>query len=384
VPGISKIYHYSSISSLESLHRAVNTCRPDVLVPCDDGAASQCRALYEVDPTLRGLIECSLGPASNYHVLDSRFEFLNVAQECGIKVPMTSKILGAQDLVEWFRLRGGKSVVKIDGESGGNGVRICDTLSEAVAAWTSLRVVPSRAAAIKRIIIDRDPLSLWSRRQPREATVQEYISGRPANAMVLCWEGRVLALVSVAVVAATGLTGAATIVRIIDDEQIRHAAQVIAARLKLSGFCGLDFVIHSEDETPYLIEMNPRCTQLGHLKMAGGVSLASKYAAALRGDFNHSMQTLRGPERVAFFPQASAAGPACQPYIDTSYHDIPQGAPDLSRELLNGPWPQRQLVAMIYHAFKRIEPAAPTIYEQVQSPRAGFEPRRNAEAFGGP
>jgi hypothetical protein len=164
---------------------------------------------------------------------------------------------------------------------------------------------------------------------------------------------------------------------------MRHAAQVIVARLQLSGFCGLDFVLASKDETAYLIEMNPRCTQLGHLKMAGGISLASKFAAALRGDFNQTMQTLLGPERIAFFPQASASGPICKPYIEASYHDLPHGAPELTQELMNAPWPQRQLLSKLYHTLKPVEPAEPALYEEVTRGKIATERRLSALGSGG-
>ena len=103
-----------------------------------------------------------------------------------------------------------------------------------------------------RLAIDRDPLAFWLRRRYRapEASVQEFIPGRPANSMLVCWRGELLSIVSVLVVAAEGPTGAATIVRVIQDERMKNAAQLVASRLMLSGFYGLDFIIGSGIRQP--------------------------------------------------------------------------------------------------------------------------------------
>ena len=81
-------------------------------------------------------------------------------------------------------------------------------------------------------------------------------------------------MVSVAVIAADGPTGAAIIVQRIMSEQLKEIAQRLIKPLQLSGFYGLDFMIEEKTGTPYLIEMNPRCTQLGHLEFPDQCSLA--------------------------------------------------------------------------------------------------------------
>jgi ATP-grasp domain-containing protein len=365
VEGISKTYTYASTHSLASLHRAVLDCRPDVIVPCDDGAASQCRALHELDAGLRPLIERSVGPHQSFPILENRYRFLCTARDLGLRIPKTERVSGINDLLEWHRTTGEKSVFKVDGDSGGNGVRICDSLDESLSAWETLRKAPNRLAAWKRILVDKDPLALWLRRQPRQATVQEFIDGRPANSMVFSWQGRVLALVSVVVVAADGPTGAATIVRIIDDLRMERAASALASKLHLSGFFGLDFVIERTSGTPYLIEINPRCTQLGHLAMTGGGSLAAVLAATLQGALAPVHVTVPVGERVALFPQVLAAGPACKPLVDASFQDIPVGAPQLVAEMRKGLWPGRQMISRLYHAFKPLRIQPPAIYEDL-------------------
>jgi hypothetical protein len=369
VSGIRQTYPYGGVFSLSNLRRALRVCAPDVVIPCDDGVVAQLHALHQLDPSLRALIERSLGPSESYSVVERRYQLLSTAIELGIRVPRTQRVAKAEDLVTWHDNIASAAVLKIDGESGGNGVRFSRSLDESVGAWRELRVRYSVATAWKRLAIDRDPLALWSRRQhrEREVTVQEFIAGRPANSMLACWRGELLSMVSVAVVAAEGPTGAATIVRVIQCESMRKAAELLASRLKLSGFYGLDFILESGTGVPYLIEMNPRCTQLGHIEFAGQGSLAGHFSAALRDGARPHVQKPMHGNKIALFPQALGAGEACRPYIDASYHDVPD-EPQLMRELMLQSWPQRQWAARLYHAFRPISRADPVVFEDLDVP----------------
>jgi carbamoylphosphate synthase large subunit len=353
--------------SMSSLRRALKECRPDIVIPGDDGVVAQLHALHELEPSLRSLIEGSLGPPDSYSVVESRHRFLGMALELGIRVPRTQRVDKAEDLVTWHADAGSAAVLKVDGESGGNGVRISHSLDETLAAWRTLRAPSSFATAWKRLAIDRDPLALWLRQRQslREVTVQKFIAGRPANSMLVCWRGELLSMVSVVVVAAEGPTGAATIVRVIQNAQMKKAAELVVARLSLSGFYGLDFIMESGTGVPYLIEMNPRCTQLGHIEFAGHGCLAGVLSAVLRGEARPQAQNPIPDDTIALFPQALAAGDTCRPHIDASYHDVPSEEPQLVRELLLKSWPQRRWGARLYHAFKPLDRADPILFEDL-------------------
>ena len=372
VSGIQNIYRYRGIFSLSSLRRALRKCRPDVVIPCDDGVVAQLHELHELDPSLRSIIEYSLGPPESFRVVESRYHFLNTALELGIRVPRTLRVEAAADLSAWHADISSAAVLKVDGESGGNGVRISHSLDESLAAWQELQTPYGSATAWKRLAIDRDPLALWllRRQRRRDVTVQEFIPGRPANSMVVCWRGKLLSIVSVVVVAAQGPTGAATIVRVIHNERMRQAAELVASRLGLSGFYGLDFVIESGTGAPVLIEMNPRCTQLGHIELAGKGCLAGVLSAAMRGEPSPLAQNPIPSDQIALFPQALAAGEACRPYIDASYHDVPSEEPQLVGELMLKSWPHRRWGARLYHAFKPLDEVDPILFEDLATDAA--------------
>ena len=375
VSGIRRIYRYRGIFSLSNLGRALTECQPDVVVPCDDGAVAQLHALHELDPSLRSLIERSLGPPESYSVVESRYRILNAALELGIQVPRTHRVAHAEDLVTWHANISSAAVLKVDGESGGNGVRISQSLNESLAAWRELRTPCSSAKAWKRLTIDREPLALWLRQhyRKRHVTVQEFIPGRPANSMLACWRGELLSIVSVVVVAAEGPTGAATIVRVIQNDRMTKAAELLVSRLKLSGFYGLDFIMEYGTNVPFLIEMNPRCTQLGHIELVAKDSLAGAFSAILRGEPRPQVLSRMRGNTIALFPQALAAGAACRPHIDASYHDVPFEEPQLMRELMLKSWPRRQWAARLYHAIRPLNCVDPVIYEDLDAGTAAVD-----------
>jgi hypothetical protein len=370
VSGLHELRHYGNIASLASLRRSLLETRPDVVVPCDDGVVAQLHEVHSREPELRHLIESSIGPPESYPIVSSRFRLLETARELGIRVPRTELVEKPAELEIWHRTMPSTSVLKVDGESGGNGVRISSSLDQSLAAWGEFTAPIPLSTALKRHLIDRDPLAFWQARRKfrREVTVQEFILGRPANSMILCRNGRLLASISVIVVASEGPTGAATVVSRVDNKSITQAGVRIAEKLSLTGFFGLDFIVAPDSEIAYLIELNPRCTQLGHLEQSVSGSLADVFCAAWRGEApTHGTERPSGAETIALFPQALAAGGICDRLIELSYHDVPWDEPGLVSELMREAWPRRQRLARLYHALRPMRSASPVVFESIES-----------------
>ena len=316
---------------------------------------AQLHVLHAEEPRLRAVIEESLGASESFSIVSSRYNLLTTAMELGIAVPKTLTVRGAGDLMAWYKHET-CGVLKVDGESGGHGVRVCASLEESLVAWRELTSPSSSATAWKRLAIDRDPLARWvhTRQATRDITMQRFVKGRPANSMLACRSGELLSIVSVAVIAADGPTGAAIIVQRVTSEQLKEIARRLIKPLKLSGFYGLDFMIEEKTGTPYLIEMNPRCTQLGHLELPDQCSLAGSWVAALRGEPSPVAENPVTLEKIAFFPQALATR-AHALHADVSYLDVPRDEPELVRELRMAPWPHRRWLAHLYHAFRPLQ-----------------------------
>jgi len=352
VPGIGRIYDYRPIDSLASLASAIERAKPDMVIPCDDRVVWQLHELYTLRPELRPLIESSLGRASEYDIVARRERLLETARSLGVRIPETRNVLSERDVRDWYSRGPLRSVLKIDGTWGGNGVEIVDTEAEAVQAYLRLSRPNLLAAAVKRWLINGDPLALWGWRKQQIApiTIQRFIPGRPANAMVACWRGEAVASVIVEVLSSQGSTGAGFVVRVVRNQEITHVASVLAERLGLTGFYGLDFILDTETGGAHLIEMNPRCTQLGHLAFNGQADLAGALYAKLANAPVEPPPPIRS-DVVAFFPQAVQAEPPSR-YTGEAYLDVPQEHAALVRELLLPLPPYRQFLSRLYHSIR--------------------------------
>jgi hypothetical protein len=127
----------------------------------------------------------------------------------------------------------------------------------------------------------------------------------------------------------------------------------------MSGFCGIDFVLEEGGGKAFMIELNPRATQLGHLPFGPTGSLVFIFLARLRGE---TVRPVTGPQiaeqgTVAFFPQAWLAD-ANSPLLRLAYHDIPWREPALVAELLRRPWDARSPLARLTNfLMRRPDPA---------------------------
>jgi hypothetical protein len=349
VPGMRRHYRYRALDSRASLVAAIEAAKPDIIVPCDDRAVWQLHELHGTRPDLRHLIESSLGRASEFEIIGARLDLLETAQALGIRVPETRQVHTASDLRTWFAHGPRPSVLKTDGTWGGSGVKMVDSEKDALAVYASGRR-DGVGTTLKRLLVNGDPLARWTLRKQRGApvTVQEHISGRPANAMVACWRGEALATVSVEVLSSQGTTGAGIVVRHVENREIARAARLLVERLGMSGFCGLDFVISAATGGAYLIELNPRCTQLGHLALLKRGDLAGVLYEKLTGKVCKDPPAPIGNDTVAFFPQALLAEPPSR-FVSGAHLDAPWEQPSLMRELMLPSRPDRHWIARLYH-----------------------------------
>jgi hypothetical protein len=371
VRNLARVERYSGIRSLSCLSQTVKSVSPDLIIPCDDGVVAQLHALHELAPSLRPLIEASLGAPTSFPIVRSRRLLLEVAAALGVPVPETRRVASEEEAALWHQRGRDTTVLKLDGESGGNGVRLCNSLDAAAAAWRELSVPPNLATGVKRLTIGRDPLAIWlSTHEPAEITQQRFVEGRPANTMVACLNGEVLAEVSVVVLATDGPAGAATIIQRINDPRMAQAAKLLAHRLQLTGFFGLDFMIDGCTGIPYLIEMNPRCTQLGHLEFPDQGSLAGVFTAKWRGAPLPAADKPIRVERIALFPQAVKTLLPGSRLLEGAHLDVPSDQPALATELKLDSWPERRWVARLYHMVRPMVQAAAVEYDLAGAPRS--------------
>lgn len=352
VNGVQEVARYRAFAPTRSLAAALQAMRPDLVVPCDERAVADLHALHgspSADDFLRRLIERSLGAPAGYATTLSRGESLALAVQEGIRVPATRVLLSEADVHAWCAERPLPGLMKTDGSWGGAGVTLVDSPATAIAAFRRMSRPIAAWRAAKFVLSNRDmfPLAEWLRRGRSPVTGQDFVGGSPANIMVACWKGEVLATVGTKVIDTAKQFGAATIIRLVKHDGMEFAAKRMVGRLKLSGFCGLDFLIDDDTDEACLIELNPRATQLGHLQLVSGPNLASALLDRLPGEKPAAVRTPAiVQDTVALFPQAWLSESAAR-WLPSAYHDIPWDEPALVAELRRRPWERRSLLARL-------------------------------------
>jgi hypothetical protein len=337
MPFVKASYRYNALAPVSALRDTIMMSRPMLLVPCDDYVTSQLHELYNASRSsepggywLRTLIVRSLGRPEHFSLLYSRYGIGSLARELNIPAPATEAV-SASTLTMYLDSLGLPAVLKSDGSWSGKGVAIANSRKEAARAFHKLSAPPGVLLTLKRLTLNRDPtLVLRCLRRTRPAiSMQRFVPGRPANAAVACWQGRVLACVLVEVLASVGATGAATVVRVISHPGMSRAVELMVERLELSGLCGFDFILGAEDGSAQLVEFNPRATQTSYLIAADGKDLFAQLYGVLR---NSEVTPRATPclEPLALFPY-KATRHFGERYTESAIHDIPWRSPELIR-----------------------------------------------------
>ncbi|HTS59735.1 MAG TPA: ATP-grasp domain-containing protein [Terriglobales bacterium] len=328
-----RMHPYYGLAPQRSFHNAIASTQPDVIVPCDDLATQHLHHLHErahrageKGKPICALVERSLGAPESYPLVSARTAFMELAHGEGVRVPPTSVIETTDELKQWtFPI-----VLKANGSSGGDGIRVVQTLEEAERDFHRLQAPPLLARAAKRALIDGDKTLVWPSLCRRRSVVnaQAFVVGQEATSTVFCWQGSVLASLHFEVLKKARPTGHATVLRLIEHPEMSAAAEKIARRLNLSGCHGLDFMLETHTGNAYLIEINPRITQVGHLALGPGHDLPAALYAALSGNPVQDSPKVTEKDTVALFPQEWVRDPESE-FLRSGYHDVPWEEPAL-------------------------------------------------------
>ncbi|MEO6830336.1 MAG: ATP-grasp domain-containing protein [Acidobacteriaceae bacterium] len=333
-------FGFNALTPLRSFRAAILAAKADLIVPCDDLAASYLHQLYRLadrfqDETSRSIcrmISISLGDPAGYPLTESRDIFMAMIRREEIRAPETATIASEEELKDWLSRFGFPAVLKADGTSGGEGVKIVHTLHESLRAYRFLHAPLPTLVAAKRVILDKDwnCFSPWLAQRKRDISIQTFVSGPDTNMALACWQGKILSSISVEVLQTCKPKGPATIVRLIKNDEMNRAAEKIISSLNFSGLCGLDFLLDATTGDAYLIEMNARATQTCPLPLAHGQdlveSLCSKFSGTLPSATAIELQT----DRIALFPTAWQ-GDQTDEMFTSAYHDVPWEEPELVR-----------------------------------------------------
>jgi hypothetical protein len=334
-------YTYTGLTPLRSLRAAILSSKPDIIVPCDDLTMRQLHCLYDTaiqsgtdaSKRLCELIRFSLGDPASYPITESRDEFMALVREEGIQTPEARTVISAKEVEDWIAQHGLPAVLKADGTSGGEGVRIVHTLEDAIRAYRMLHAPLSTLVVAKRTLLDHDRNCIlpWLWQRQRSVSIQSFVTGPDANVAIACWQGEILASVSVEVLQTWRPKGPATIIRLIRNDAMLEASGKILRRLKFSGLCGFDFIIDKLTGDALLLEMNARATQTCPLPLGSSRDTVASLCSMLSGKFEQGTPIeLRG-DTIALFPLAWQ-GDTSSEIFQSAYHDIPWEEPELVRQ----------------------------------------------------
>jgi hypothetical protein len=379
IQAASAIFPYRVFRPLAALETIFQKISPDLLIPCDETTVHHLHQLYRVSarPATRALIERSLGKADNYQVVEARRDLLLAASEAGVNVPASRVISGVEDLQAWSLENPLPWVLKADGTCAGLGVRIVSSMQEAEATFEGLTRPLSAGRMLNKLVIDREPFWVrhwWAGNRPT-ISVQSFIEGRPANCSVACWEGEVLAGITLEVVVAESRTGPSTVNRVVDNPEMMETARRLARKLGLSGLIGFDFMIEAATGAARLIEMNPRNTPVCHISLGPGRDLIGALTVQLSGREKPHNAAATSNDIIALFPDAWMADPESN-FLYSGYHDVPWDEPALVNELIRPKLRDRLWIMQQVRRLKGRKQDLPLIFPESLPAWSPWQPNR--------
>jgi len=326
--------HSGFVSRVE---KAIRELSPALIIPGDDRAVRGLHLLYHRSigggaraKRVAETIRRSLGAPAAFPVVAWKSRFTDFCTNEGLPIPDTVTLADPREFQASRASAAAPQVLKLDGNWSGRGVSVVRSPREATAAFESLMAARGWPSALRSAVeqLSLAPLADRLRGRTPAISVQRYIAGTLANRAVFCTEGTVLAGITVATVQVGRETGPTTVARIIDHPEIEELTRTIVRRLGLSGFIGVDLIIEEGTGKPWLLELNPRPTQICHLAFGPETDMIGALVQHLRGTplpLVSRRAVIDGPI-VALYPGEFWRDPL-SPYLRAAYHDVPWHQP---------------------------------------------------------
>jgi hypothetical protein len=332
-------FRYSGLLPIKSIRAAIGAAQPDLIIPCDDLAATHLHHLYALatrsaaeSPNLLALLERSLGNPAYFSAVDSRNAFMSLARAEAVCAPKTAVGTSVDNVLSWLKENGLPAVLKMDGTYGGAGTEIVHSLSDAESSFRKLDVGILMSRVAKHAVLGGALTAArsWFQNNKSVVNTQSFVPGPDASSSVACWQGEVLAMIQFEVLRKTDPKGSASVLRLINNPEISATVKKMVSRLGLSGLVGFDFILEEPTGHPYLIELNPRATQTCHLRLGEGRDLVAALRSKVSGEALQAVPRITDNDVIALFPQEWQKTPDSE-FIKSAYHDVPWDEPELMR-----------------------------------------------------
>lgn len=335
-------FGYHTGFRLKSIIRAIDRWSPDLVVCTDDLAVRELQDLHErtamfddsANRRFTELIERSFGPPASFAAMRNKSSFLALAKLEELRCPKTIVVPATRACEPVPAELTYPVVVKADNSDGGRGVRIVNRDADLrPVIWELQAPSTLRGSRLFGAMLGSQALSVLKLPLRRTISLQQYLVGRPGNRAVICWKGKVLAGISVEVVEVTHERGPASVIRLVDHLEMATVCERMVKRLHLSGFLGFDFMIDSANRA-WLLEMNPRVTQICHFSLADGTDLAGALYEQMKRQPPRPRPVSIDRELIALFPNEIIRSPSSS-YLLSCQHDVPWEEPELVRGVLS-------------------------------------------------
>jgi hypothetical protein len=329
-------HHASWLGALfvhSRLKQVLRDWQPRLILPLDDLAARLLRGLAvsrRVSPTLRRVLVDSLGAREGYLASVNRQALMDVAAQIKINKPSHCRDVSAASAVAAAQLWGYPIVVKEEHTCGGTGIIIARDSSQLLAQLRSKLGASWRRKLKLRVKRALQSAAGFYPDPTSTSMLQSFVPGVPAFRTLVTWKGEVLAGASFVAEQTypTGV-GASTIVRYVENDEMKSTSAAMTAALKCSGFVSFDFILDAATGRATLIEMNARCVGATHLGALFGHDLCDALSAALSGKPTARPRAVP-TAAVALFPKELRRDPD-SPYLKSAaiIHDVPSDDPRL-------------------------------------------------------
>jgi hypothetical protein len=321
------------------LEDAIHEWQPQLILPLDDISAWLLRSLAVnpmVRPALRNVLIESLGEPEGYSAAVNRQAFMDVAARLGVYKPAHCEDIDVETALAAAKSWGYPVVIKGEHTCGGKGVVFARDAMELVAR------LPSRAAAMwpRRLKLSAKKslfhLAGFGAGPVSGTVLQSFVPGVPAFCTLAAWKGLVISSVCFASEQIHPTpSGASTVVRYIENDEMDHTSATMTAALGCSGFVSFDFMLDRKTNRAALIEMNPRSVSSTHLGAVFGRDVCGAFAAKVSGAPLPAAQPVQMTTVVALFPKELERDPN-SPYLQSPHvlHDVPEDDPALMEAYL--------------------------------------------------
>lgn len=329
-----------ALGLLAALRNVIGAWRPDWVMPMDDRAAVflsvACRWSADGrDAHLARLLTRSLGNPDALPEAADKWLAAQAAEQAGVLVPPARPVRQVDEALNFGTQHGFPVVLRRRFNYGGTDVHICrdeaDIRKAFAALWKefSLR---GRFIVWREKFRSRQLEDCWLP-VSREVVASKFIAGQPAMLQAVAMEGRLLgSLEAVAEKTFPHSFSPASVVRFVRHDGMRHTAETLLARWRLSGFIGFDFVL-DEQNRAWFLECNPRPIPISHLGALMGTDLCRRFHAEFAGKPLPPEKDAVRELIVAHFPKELRRDPQSE-WLQRALHDVPADDSKLMAALL--------------------------------------------------